>query len=179
MPRPAHLIPLTKAHYTAIGRVAAEWTALENFVLYAVRVLLDGDSRASLAVTANLSFMTACDVLAALVRVRLGTLPWTEAFCKMIDNLNRDSQHRKNPRTRRNAIVHGSWVKAGRPLRTFVITYKASGNLRTRQAALSAKQINAFADEIADLTGDLMAKAEPLLEQSCQHLGVRWLGLAK
>jgi hypothetical protein len=167
MPRPAHLIPLTEAHYTAIGRIATEWSALENFIGYAVRMLLGKDDRVTLAVTVNLSFLSQCDVLGALLRLRLSYNPDdVKRASKLVEDLNRDKGTQRSPRSRRNEIVHGSWVLASEPQQTFTVTYKAKGNFRPHVTPYSVDTLNDFANEIADLTGELMSQVIPLLEPS-------------
>lgn len=180
MPRPAHLIPLSKTHCTAIGRVATEWAELENFVMFSVRVLLDGrGGRATYAVTANIQFMTACQILESLARVRVGNSEHVKKLCKAIKDLNDDSARGRNPRARRNAIVHGSWVPGPARFYPAVVTHKARGTIKSLGEPYSAKEINAFADEISGRLAELMQLAEPVLASACQRLGTPWHGLAK
>ena len=171
MPRPANLIPLTKKHYTAIGRVAMEWTALEGFIAYAVRVLLGGSDSIGRVVTANTSFLSHCDMLTALLHMRLVYKPnEVKKVCKMIRALNEDHPNhkteskRKSPRTRRNEIIHGSWIEAAIPAQIFTVTYKARGKLRHHVTVQTPEKIDAFATEIAELMNELYDELMPLLE---------------
>ncbi len=160
--RPAHLIPLAKTHYTAIGRVATEWSELENYLMFVLRVLLDGDKRGSRAVTANVAFMTGCDILASLVRLRVRNSGDADAFCKAVSDLNNDSPRGPSLRPRRNAVIHGSWVRGPVKHRPTVLTHKARGRIKSIAQIWSAKEIGALADEIADRLGELMELGKPV-----------------
>jgi hypothetical protein len=162
--RSAHFIPLAKTHYTAIGRVATEWSELENYLMFVLRVLLDGDARGSRAVTANVNFLVACDIVKALVLLRAGETDEAKAFCKAISDLNNDSERGPSLRARRNAVVHGSWVPGPQRHRPAVVTHKARGRIKSKAQAFGAKEINALADEIADRLGELMELGKPATE---------------
>jgi len=170
--RPAHLIPLAKTHYTAIGRVATEWSELENYIMFVLRMLLDGNARGSRAVTANIGFMAACDIVSALVRLRVGETDEAKAFRKAISDLNHDSERGPNLRTRRNEVIHGSWVQGPRPHKPAVVTHKARGRIKSKSQVFGAKDITALADEIADRLGELMELAKPALASAYRwHAG--------
>jgi hypothetical protein len=126
--------------------VATEWNVIENYIALLVRVLVDNDKRISMTMTVNLQSSAHCDLLKALIHQRLGGPPDVKSFCKFIDNLNIDKKDGTlSPRTRRNTIVHGSWVLAGNPVTTYTVTHKARGRLKSKSAAYSAANINAFA----------------------------------
>jgi hypothetical protein len=164
MPGPDHLLPLTTDHFTAIGRVAMEWSVIEGYIAFLVRVLVDNNKRIGMTMTVNLQSPAHCDLLKALIYERLGDTPDVKRFRKFIDHINIDKEDgRRSPRTRRNTIIHGSWVSAGDPPTTYAVTHKARGRLKSKSMAYSIVNINAFADEIGDLTGKLIDLSTPLL----------------
>ena len=87
-----------------------EWNVIEGYIAWLVRVLVDNDKRISMTMTVNLQSSAHCDLLKALIHQRLGETPNVKSFCKFIDNLNIDKKDTPCPRTRRNTIIHGSWV---------------------------------------------------------------------
>lgn len=171
MPRPKDFIPLQEAHYSAIGRVAVEWTAIEGMIAYGVRVLLGPSDNAGRTVTANTQFMAHCDILRALLHVRRRQISAdVPKICKFIEDLGLDKPNhddvskRKSPRARRNEIIHGSWVGTEDPRQFYTVTYKARGKLKTSLTQQSAKKISDFADELAGLGDQLWDMLIPILD---------------
>jgi hypothetical protein len=170
MSRPDHFIPLKPADYKAIGRVAMEWTAIEGLIAVSVRTLLDRSDNVGRTVTANTQFLTNCDILRALLHLRFSNRPEVQRICKLIEDLSLDKPNhddhskRKSPRTRRNEIIHGSWVATEHPRRVYTLTYKAKGKLKYGITLQSAKKVEAFADELGSLCGQLFDEIIPLLE---------------
>lgn len=171
MPRPENFIPLKAEYYTAVGRVAMEWTAIEGVIAYGVRTFMGPSDSIGRTVTAHTQFLTNCEILRSLLHLRVPQFPdQVRALSKLIDDLSMDKPNhddpskKMSPRTRRNEIIHGSWVEAGQPPRLITVTYKARGKLKHRTMAHSASTLNAFADELGGLCDQLWDALMPLLK---------------
>ncbi len=175
MPRPKRLIPnLSEQDYAAIGKMAIEWSALEQYVAYAVGVLLGTNFDGAKVVATNTQYLAQCDMLKALLRLRF-KLRRDEitALCRFIDDVNDDKPNHDDPtkrrsaRARRNEIIHGSWIQSELPPRPHhIVTYKSKGGkLRHKVTPYDQVEVEALVSEIANLMDRLWDLLHPLLEE--------------
>jgi uncharacterized membrane protein len=72
MTRPDHFLPLTTDHFTAIGRVAMEWSVIKGYIAFLVRVLVDNNKRIGMTMTVNLQ--SPAGAVAISVGIRFGAI---------------------------------------------------------------------------------------------------------
>jgi hypothetical protein len=94
----------TKAHYSAVGRVALYWTRFESEIARTVRMLAGIDNKYGECLTAQVANTARMlDALAALVELRAPGIATQKSFKKHLDNIQGLAE-------RRNRVVHDIWT---------------------------------------------------------------------
>ncbi|MDE2165346.1 MAG: hypothetical protein KGJ66_03280 [Alphaproteobacteria bacterium] len=155
--RPKQLIP--KAHLSAIGAVAVNWTALENLMEQTILGLYEIDLGRGLVFTANLSFHSRLSMLRFLAGDD-GVIK-DAALAKQTNDLLNEIDKAFGDR---NFIIHGSWFPVkDKPGHVHRMSVRARGKkLQTFSRHYSAADLQRVADRIGDLVGDLFDIAERL-----------------
>jgi hypothetical protein len=162
---------LQPAHYTAIGKIASNWAALELIINSVIWCLAGVDDEAGACITANIFTIDGrLKTLIALMKLR-------GAEQAIVTDLNRFANDSREIANKRNRIVHDPWAAefpTGTP-HHFQIT--ADRNLVFGYKPMETSSVNEVVDEIAEFINrlteildgakDLLAKwRKPLPEAS-------------
>jgi hypothetical protein len=143
--------PVTDAHYTAIGKVAVEWSWLEAAIEVSIWRLLETSGQAGPAVTTHIAPRVRLDIITALVSLRTNKVQ-QEAFVSLVNQI-------KEAGLRRNSVIHGFWLgvyhkEEGEPARLPRVT--ARGKVARRDTKVVAKDVEELSNHIFRLTRELL-----------------------
>lgn len=99
-------MPTTKAHFEAIGRVAYEWSRLEQTLQTAIALVADIDRRKSLILTNAGSVKSWTETLSRLVENSL----YKPELAKRTRKLGERISEQLYPQ--RNMVIHGIWSES-------------------------------------------------------------------
>ena len=99
-------MPTTKAHFEAIGRVAYEWSRLEQTLQTAIALVADIDQRKSLILTNAGSVKSWTETLSRLVENSL----YKPELSKRTRKLGERISEQLYPQ--RNMVIHGIWSES-------------------------------------------------------------------
>ena len=143
---------LTDEHYKAIGLIAVEWTYVEldiEQIIWHMSELIDNTATAH-AVTNHIGSETRIDILKTLVHTKVGDSPEYKELCKFLD------VDVKSLRTLRNEIIHGLYHRSKEyPEKAAIWQVRAKGKLTFKQIKRSVSELNAVAQQMADLRNRL------------------------
>lgn len=161
-------MPTTKAHFEAIGRVAYEWSRLEQVLQTAIALVADIDKRKSLIMTNAGSVKS-----------------WTEALSRLVDSTVYKPELSKRTRKlgeriseqlspQRNMVIHGVWAESWEAvvgdnasplpnLTSFLHIVKKSGRHMEMAGELTADDVRQIAESILDAHEDLLDLTEALV----------------
>ncbi|MFI5419453.1 MAG: hypothetical protein ACHQ1H_00650 [Nitrososphaerales archaeon] len=135
-------------HYSAVGKVAVEWTRFEGYVNEMIRMLANVDNRFGECMTAQIANVNrSLDALCALVDLRKPGAADDKNFKKLIERIQSVAE-------RRNRVVHDNW--------TFDpgVTMRWPTSIRRRYRSepidMPTSQVEALADDIATLANDFL-----------------------
>ncbi len=149
-------IIMTRAHFEAIGRVAAEWAFLESMVEVGIWGLSDAKPHAQRNVTVDMRMLQRLKVLGALGHARFGP-GGKRHLDKIISTISVLGGER-------NDYVHADWTRSGFPDRAIARRYKYTSKgpgkvkrVNMRLLELSPEKITDTADKIAAVSNDLVS----------------------
>lgn len=164
MSEPRSLFPtLPASHYSAIGKVAANWAAFEHLAESALWKLADVGDEPGLCLTAQIpNTARRLDALLALVRLRGGS----EALASRI---NKFAEATHALTEKRNRVIHDSWHWNVATQRALRLEMSAQKRLLYGFVAMPEDEIDAIVEEIAvhienfdTLMRDVFAAISPL-----------------
>jgi hypothetical protein len=137
---------LPDSHYAAIGKVAANWAALELYIDSACWILAKVDDKAGVCLTAQVAGIgRKLDAFTALVRLQGGS----DALIKSINKFAQDAQGLSEIR---NRVVHDPWH--GRGLLSIPHRVEASARKKVvfETVLVMTSEVDHIAENIATLT---------------------------
>ncbi len=151
-------LALTEEHFTAIGRVVAEWSFLDVMLEVAIWSFADLQPGKQRPITVDMRTLQKIKVLGTLSHHRFGNSPGTR---KKFDGILSTVQKLE---VKRNDIVHGDWHKSGdstKPLASrFRRTSKGPGRKKRVERTIlnpTAEEIEIIARQIGELNNDLVS----------------------
>lgn len=149
-------LALTEEHFTAIGRVVAEWSFLDVMLEVAIWGFADLQPGKQRPITVDMRTLQKIKVLGTLSHHRFGNSPKGR---KMFDGILSTVQELE---AKRNDVVHGDWRKSGDPTKAlasrFRRTSKGPGRKKRVEMTileLTAEEIEIIAGQIGELNNDL------------------------
>lgn len=103
------------------------------------------DSRKAGAVTTHLSLPLRLDILLALARERIDDEQKIKELKKLCEKI------RKEVAPKRNDVIHGIWVGGDEAEKSWLITFKARGELKGKEKDLTVEEINKISREIMNV----------------------------
>ncbi|THD42657.1 MAG: hypothetical protein E7774_14985 [Bradyrhizobium sp.] len=151
--------PLSAAHYSAIGKVAANWAALEMLINSAIWQIGEIPDEIGGCITSQFfTFDTKIKALIAVLGVRGN-------FNKTIAALNKFHDRSRGAAQKRNRTVHDPWVgdfKTGIPQR---LEITADKKLVSGYKPITTDDLLKLVDEIADLFDEFKEIISPAIER--------------
>jgi hypothetical protein len=132
--------PISDDHLRAIGRITVLLEYLQSEMLFWTWELIDAGQVIGQVVTAGSSFKATVRTLGALGKERL-RMEDHERLCALLKNAERHEE-------RRNQIVHSIWAGGGEAPMRLKRRASVRGLVIESNERLTAKQIDAIADQI-------------------------------
>jgi hypothetical protein len=153
------LFSIPEDHYAAIGKVAANWAALEALVNSSLWQLSKADDEAAACLTAQMIGITrSLDALLALVRLRGGTET-------MISKINRFQNDTFEYMKKRNRIIHDPWSVNPSTLKISRLEISAQKRLILGFQPMDKNEILEFVEKIARHTDRFEEIMTPILSE--------------
>ncbi len=144
--------PVPAGHLQAIGYVTVTFALLEMVISSFVWTWISRDMRLNEIFTSELSFGRLVGLLSSLFKYSIDDVDKNRELESFLKRALAAEQ-------KRNIIVHSSWAAGDTPetITRMKTTAKMSKGLRYQFEQMSADDINAIGDEIAELAHDLQS----------------------
>ena len=141
----------------ALGQITANFTILEDFIKSLITDLIGSDTKVATIITCELSFRKLMDLLAAISAYRVADEEKLETMKRIISRAGEIEQ-------KRNTVIHSGWAfgKDAGDLTRVKTTAKRKHGLRFHNEPMDTATLYAIADEIAELSGDIVKFHETL-----------------
>ena len=135
-------------HYSAVGKVAVEWTRFENYVAEMVRMLAEVDNKYGGCITAQIAGMgRMLDALCALADLRSRGARDDRNFKRLMERIQETAE-------RRNRVVHDLWTFD--PGVTMLWPTSVRRRYRSEPAEMPTAEVEALAADIETLSHDFL-----------------------
>jgi hypothetical protein len=155
-------MPISDDHLRAIGLVSVNFQYVESYIAFVTWWLIGSDSAIAQAVTSQLSFRKLCDLCDTLVRLRTQD----EAVLAAVRHLMTKAADAEG---RRNQLLHSMWIWSDDGSKDLAIRIKQTARrnmgLRLQYETVDVAELNKFAAELKDLTGDAILLLDMLMEK--------------
>jgi len=145
------MLPLSEEHLTAIGRVTAYFSLLENIANVLIADLLGLQSEDDVvSVTAHMMFLGKIQLITTLASTRF------DDNKELKDLINEIIKEMDEANQKRNKIVHATWIyHSPKNNESGVLRRTARGKLKTSLEGFTPEQINEVVTLIATTTGKI------------------------
>lgn len=135
----------------ALGRVTANFSALEFYMDFAIGGLVGHEQEIGQTVAAGLSFKNKCSMLGSLFRLRVAAAARSDAT-SCLASLKRFLGRAQKLENRRNQIIHSAWLVGENDppgvASRFKITSSQNSGLQHHSELIDVGVLNRFADEL-------------------------------
>lgn len=149
---------LNDAFLKALGRISANFQALEMYIAAFTWSLISSDQNVGQIVTSQISFSRLCDLLSSLFRHKVKSPD-------LIEELDGILQRASEAEQQRNTIIHSAWLTdeedTDKSPSRFKITSKRKKGFDIQVEDTDADKLN----EIADLLRDVAKEIIPFMSR--------------
>jgi hypothetical protein len=141
----------------ALGQITANFTILEDFLKSLITDLIGYDSTIAKIITCELSFRKLVDLLATISAYRIADEEKLKTMKQIISRAG-------EVENKRNTVVHSGWTfgRSAGSVTRIKTTAKRKHGLRSHEEPMETATLYAIADEIAELSGDIVKFHEAL-----------------
>lgn len=151
---------LSNKYLTAIGRVTANFSYLEDEVSFFLCALISQEQRLGQIITAELSFRARVALLSSIFRHKVSDNSKVEELEQLLVRALHAEQ-------KRNIIIHSTWASGDTPKqRTRIkVTAKLGKGIRHQFEQIAAEDINSVADELNEVTAAILVFVNSLPDE--------------